>query len=107
MNDEIVLCGASSYNQKYYFNPEFGLLPSRVQEELRVLCVLFTEEVGGILTLVFDEEGHLCLRTEAAENDPAFDEIGSALRVKQLRVEKKELFESLELFYQAFAGEEY
>lgn len=31
------------------------------------MCVLFTEEVGGILELVFDEEGNLLFRTDADE----------------------------------------
>lgn len=47
----IVLCGANSYEQKYYFNPDFKMLPKSVQEELHILCVLYTEDVGGILPL--------------------------------------------------------
>ena len=31
-----------------------------------------------------------------------FDEIGSALRIKQLRQTKRELLESLELYYRVF-----
>ena len=67
---EIVLCGANAYEQKYYFNKEqFGKLPDEVQKELHIICVLFTEEVGGILTIGFDEEGELFLRTMADEYD--------------------------------------
>ena len=44
-----VLCGANAYEQKYYFNKEqYGNLPQSVQDELHIICVLFTEEVGGI-----------------------------------------------------------
>ena len=53
--DNIVLCGASSYEQKYYFNQDFASLPETVKQELQIMCVLFTEDVGGILTLEFDE----------------------------------------------------
>ena len=106
MSGETVLCGASAYNRKYYFNPDFGILPAAVQDELQILCVTFTEEVGGILTLAFGEDGALRLRTEALESDGAYDEIGAALRIKQIQEEKRELFESLELFYRVFAGEE-
>ena len=49
--DNIVLCGASSYEQKYYFNKDFNSLPDHVKQELQIMCVLFTEEIGGILTL--------------------------------------------------------
>ena len=31
----IVLCGASAYDEKYFFNPDFGRLPEQVKEELR------------------------------------------------------------------------
>ena len=33
--DKIVLCGASAYEQKYYFNQDFSSLPDAVKQELR------------------------------------------------------------------------
>ena len=49
----LVLCGSSFYEQKYYFNEkQFGRLPQAVREELRIMCVLFTEDVGGALILM-------------------------------------------------------
>ena len=36
----MLLCGANSYEQKYYFNPDFNKLPQSVQDELHILCVL-------------------------------------------------------------------
>lgn len=100
--EENVLCAASTYEQKYYFNQRFGVLPVGIQEELQIMSVLFTEEVGGIFSLVFDDEGNLTMETEADEEDILYDEIGSALKIKQLQETKKELFESLELFYKTF-----
>lgn len=100
--ENIVLCGASAYEQKYYFNQDFQSLPERVRQELQIMCVLFTEDVGGILTLEFDEDGNLTFRTEALEADACYDEIGSALKIKQLREEKKDLLESLEMYYRVF-----
>lgn len=102
MNDSTVLCGASAYSRKYFFNPDFSILPQRVQDELHILCVLFTEDVGGILTLSFDENGSLCLNTEAEETDVSYDEIGAGLKIRQMQEEKRELFESLEMFYRVF-----
>lgn len=102
MMDKVVLCGASSYEQKYYFNEEFKSLPQSVQDELHIMCVLFTEDVGGILTLEFAQDGTLEFKTEALEADARYDEIGSALKIKQLQTEKKELLESLEMYYRVF-----
>ena len=100
--DRKVLCGANAYEQKYYFNPEFSSLPQQIQDELHILCVLFTEEIGGIFTVEYNEDGELELRTEALEADAMYDDIGGALRIKQLQEEKRELFRSLELFYRLF-----
>ena len=98
----MVLCGANAYEKKYYFNPEFSSLPEQIQDELRIMCVLFTEEIGGIFTVEYSEEGDLELKTEALEADAMYDDIGGPLRIKQLQEEKRELFRSLELFYQVF-----
>lgn len=107
MNEDFVLCAASAYERKFYLNPEFDQLPESIKEELQIMCVLYTEDVGGILMLVFDEDGNLELKVDHEENDFAFDEIGSVLKVKQLQQTKRELFESLELFFKVFyLGEE-
>ena len=105
--DKVVLCGASAYEQKYYFNEDFASLPQSIQDELHLMCVLYTEEIGGILTLEFDEEGNLQFQVESLEADAMFDEIGSVLKIKDLQNKKKELLESLELYYRVFfLGEE-
>ena len=98
----MVLCGANAYEKKYYFNPEFSSLPEQIQDELHIMCVLFTEEIGGIFTVEYSEEGDLELKTEALEADAMYDDIGGPLRIKQLQEDKRELFRSLELFYQVF-----
>lgn len=105
--ENIVLCGANSYEQKYYFNPDFQALPEAVKQELQIMCVMFTEEVGGILTLEFNGDDELEFKVEALEADGMFDDIGSALRIRKLRREKEELLQSLELYYRVFfLGEE-
>ena len=106
-SDEVVLCGASAYTKKFYFNEDFEALPQTVKDELKILCVLYTEDVGGTLQMVFDEEGHLHMRTSAEEDDLLYDEIGSVLKIKELQQRKRELFESLEMFFRVFClGEE-
>ena len=102
MEEEVVLCGASSYEQKFYLNPEFESLPESIQQELQIMCVLYTEDVGGVLMVVYDEQGNLELRVDHEEDDFTFDEIGSVLTIKELQRTKSELFESLELFYKVF-----
>lgn len=100
--DTVVLCSASKYTQKFYLNPDFEGLPQQVKQELKIMCVLFTEDVGGVILLYFDEKGNLIITTEADEGDILYDEIGSHLLVKRMRSEKRELFEQLEQYYAAF-----
>lgn len=95
----VVLCGANAYEQKYYFNERFKRIPQSIQDELHVICVLFTEEVGGIFTVVFEEDGSISLETNAAEDDLLYDEVSSGLLVGEIRRKRQELLESLQLYY--------
>ena len=101
-NEKMVLCGANAYDKKYYLNEQFSNLPEQIKQELQIMCVLFTEEVGGILLLEFEEDGSLQLITEADEGDLLYDDIGSGLKIRQIQLEKRELLESLEMYYRVF-----
>ena len=98
----VVLCGANAYEQKYYFNEQFAGIPESIKEELHVICVLFTEEVGGVFTIVFDEDGNVLLETDAEEDDLLYDEISSGLLVGEIRRNRQEMFKSLQLYYRVF-----
>ena len=98
----VVLCGANAYEQKYYFNEQFAGIPESIKEELHIICVLFTEEVGGIFTIVFEEDGSVSLETDAEENDLLYDEISSGLLVGEIRRNRQEMLESLQLYYRVF-----
>ncbi len=99
MNEENVLCAASSYQQKYYFNPRFDRIPERVKKELQIMCVSFTEEAGGVLVMEFAADGTLMIRVEADDGDYLFDEIESGIRIGRMQKEHEELFGQLELCY--------
>lgn len=100
--EDIVLCGSSAYDQKYYFNNEFDKLPESIKEELQIMSVLFTEDVGGIFIMKFSATGSLVLETIADEGDLLYDEIGASLSIKKIRNDHKETFEALEMFYKVF-----
>ena len=96
------MCASSAYNKKFWLNDDFKTLPEQIKQELKIMCVLFTEDIGGVLTLEFEEEGTLMFQVESDESDYLYDEIGSALKIKQLQREKSELLEALELYYKVF-----
>ena len=97
--EEVVLCGASAYSKKYYLNEDFRGLPESVRDELKIMCVLFTEDIGGIFQLVFDEEGNLEFKTSCDEGDLLYDEIGCVLKIRELQRTKEDLLRSLEMYY--------
>ena len=68
----------------------------------QIICVLFTEDIGGIILFVFDEEGHLQIRTQAKDSDYYYDEIGAALEVKEIQRQRRDMLNGLELYYRAF-----
>ena len=94
-----IICGANAYEQKYYLNPLFEKVPDSIKKELNIICVLFTNEVGGIITIGFDEEGELKITTEAAPEDYLYDEVAAGLLVSKIRSTRQEMFESLNLYY--------
>lgn len=100
--EKVVLCVSNAYEKKFYLNEDFETLPQSIKDELKIMCVLFTEEVGGVLSLVYDEEGNLNLEVSYDEEDILYDEIGSGLKIKEIQRTKTDLMESLELFYKVF-----
>ena len=73
------------------------------------MCVMYVHDVGGILTLVFEENGELEFEVTSAEGDPMFDEIGSRLKIKEIQTDEKkqELLTQIQLYYKVFfLGEE-
>lgn len=106
--ENTVLCGASAYEEKFYLNEEFDGLPDSIKDELKIMCVLYTQDVGGVLTLEYEEDGSLYFRTESAQDDFSYDEIGSVLKIKEIQRTKQQLLEALEMYYKVFfLGESY
>lgn len=93
-----VLCACSAYNNKYWLNEKYEKLPIDIKKELKIMCVLFVEKVGGIISLKFDDNNILFIDIEHAETDYMYDEIGAGLEIRRLQKEKEELFNQLQLF---------
>ena len=93
-----VLCGANAQSMRYYFNEEqFGILPEPVREELKRICVGYCSDVGGVITMSFNDDGKLYIQTL----DP-IDDIGAELCVKRIQRDNEELFSQLEVFKREF-----
>ena len=95
----VVLCGANAYEKKYYFNNKFDKIPENIKEELHIICVLFTEEAGGIFTISFTPFGHIEFDTRHEEGDLLYDEISARLLIKEIRMRKREMLDALSIYF--------
>ena len=97
----IILCGANAYEMKYYFNPLFKKIPESIQKELHIISVLFTQEAGGIFTIEFEDDGTITMETTRSEEDITYDEISAGLLIGEVRRQRQDLFEALQMYYRA------
>jgi len=102
VRERSVLCGANAYEQKYYFNEEYSNLPQAIKDELHIMCVLYTEEVGGVFLVVFEPDGGVSLDIQSAEDDFYYDEVSAGLLLGKIRQKRQDLLESLSLYYRTF-----
>ena len=49
--NEVVLCVSNAYQKKFYLNENFNGLPQSIRDELKIMCVIYTEDIGGVLEL--------------------------------------------------------
>lgn len=96
---QIVICAASAYDQKYYFNHTFDKLPGHIKDQLQIICVLFTQEIGGILTIAYTPFGDVEIISEKEEGDLLYDDIGAPLMIKEIRKTRREMLEALSIYY--------
>ena len=98
-NYRVILCGANAYEKKYYFNRIFDKIPENIKEELHIICVLFTEEVGGVFTIGFTPYGELEMDAQKDEGDLLYDEIGAERLMKEIRRKKADMLKALSIFF--------
>ncbi len=97
----IILCGANAYEMKYYFNPLFKKIPESIQKELHIISVLFTQEAGGIFTIEFEDDGSITMETTRDDEDITYDEVSAGLLIGEVRRQRQDLFEALQMYYRA------
>lgn len=98
MSKEVIIA-ASAYESKYYYNDKFNKLPEQIKDDLMKIAVAFVEDVGGIFTIGFYEDGEVYLETQMDEGDLLYDNIGSELNLKRIKKEYEDLFKSLTMWY--------
>ena len=99
--NNVVLCAANSYNQKFFMNPEYNNLPEDVLKELKIISVEYTEEIGGIFLMEFNADNKLVLKSMHEDGDVMFDEDNSRKKIDSIAEKYEALFTKLETYYAA------
>lgn len=97
-----VIFGASSYNEKFYFDDIAKTLPQDIKNDIKIIGINFVNKVGGIFTIGFYEDNSLFIDYSFYEDDFLCDEIGAKLEIEKIKRENKELISSLTLWYKLF-----
>ena len=100
--DRVVLCASSAYTKKFWFNEDFKTLPEPIQQELKIICVLFTEDVGGVLSLEYEEDGTLVLKEEEMKGIISMMKLVVFLKNKGNTKDESRVIGILELYYKVF-----
>ena len=90
---------SNSYIKKYYLDPRLDTLPKDVKDTLKIVFVKLTEDVGGVLELVYDNDSYeVFTRIVRNDDDLEFDEINANFRLSKLEKEHEKLFVDIATF---------
>jgi|GEM_PF-920775 len=99
--NNVVLCAANAYNQKFFLNPDYNNLPDDVKNQLKIISVEYTEEIGGIFLMEFNRENKLVLKSMHEDGDVMFDDDNSRKKIDQIAEKYEALFSKLETYFAA------
>lgn len=98
--EKTVLCAASYYKHKIFFNDEgFLALPTDVKNQVKEITAEAAEIVKAIVTIGFYENGNVYIEMGPDENDKDFDDIGAKYHVEKIKNKNIKFFNALTLWY--------
>lgn len=107
MKNKTILAAASYEKQKYYFEPEFNLIPSDVKNDIKTICVLTAQKLLCTFIIGFYDDGQVYFEIDTLNRGIDFDDIGAELEIKKIRNNYKELLNGLQIWYLMFKTQKY
>lgn len=104
MDKQLIVC-ISAFEHKYFYNPEFEDIPSEIKQELVEATAHIAEQVNGIISVGFYQNGTVYIE-QTLQDNILVDEIGADLEIKRFQKEKKELIKSLTMWYMVYRTKE-
>ena len=96
---QIPIIVSNSYNKKYYLDERLNVLPKEVKDTLKIIFVKFTEEIGGVTEVSFDNsEYDLVFKTYKNDDDYNYDEINANYKLSKIEREYSEIFSQIAEF---------
>ncbi len=90
---------SNSYIKKYYIDSRLEVLPDEVKKALKIMFVKLTEEVGGIVQVLFDNEAYdILMRFDKNDDDLLFDEINANYKLSKIEKDNKKIFDDIATF---------
>lgn len=98
-NNLIPIIVSNSYVKKYYIDERLEVLPKEVKDTLKILFVKLTEEVGGVLQVIFNNNSYDIFMTIGKNDDDLmFDEINAKYKLSKIEKEHEKIFEDIATF---------
>ena len=90
---------SNSYIKKYYLDNRLEVLPKEIKNEVKKELMKFTEEVGGIILVMYDNiDSKIFFRVAKVDDDIGFDEINANYKLSKLERENAETFDQIAEF---------
>ena len=97
--NQIPIIVSNSYTKKYYLDERLNVLPKEVKDTLKIIFVKLTEEVGGVVEVLFDnQEYDLVFKTYKNDDDYNYDEINANYKLSRIDREYSEIFSQIAEF---------
>lgn len=101
-NNELIIAVSNQYIMKYYCDGLINALPEDLQDQIKLILVGFTEECGGILELIYNNEFNDITFKSYSENiDFTYDEIEAKYKLSKLEKEYESFWEELAKYIKA------
>ena len=102
-NDKILeqfpIIVSNSYIKKYYMDERLGAIPKEIKDTLKIIFVNLTEEVGGVVEVLFDNrEYDLVFRSYCEDDDYNYDEINAKYKLSKIEKDYSEVFSQIAKF---------
>ena len=100
--NELIIAVSNQYIMKYYSDDLINALPQDLQDQIKLILVGFTEECGGILELIYNNEfNDITFKTYSEDIDFTYDEIEAKYKLSKLEKEYESFWVELAKYIKA------